>query len=133
MFGCSNFHSALCSISASFMKSRSGCWEEQSVLYREVKSTCRGAGFRVKQNRYHLSDTQLKRLEVIQNEGMRAILGCTKDTSAAAMRYTLDLPTMATRYRLAQVRAYLKVSADTKPTQQTQKRKRVDEPSRHNH
>ena len=62
----------------------------------------------------NLSDTQLKRLEVIQNEGMRAILGCTKDTSAAAMRYTLDLPTMATRYRLAQVRAYLKVSADTK-------------------
>ena len=62
----------------------------------------------------NLSDTQLKRLEVIQNEGMRAILGCTKDTSAAAMRYTLDLPTMATRYKLAQVKAYLKVSADTK-------------------
>ena len=41
----------------------------------------------------NLSDAQLKRLEVIQNEGMRTILGCTKDISAAAMRYTLDLPT----------------------------------------
>ena len=62
----------------------------------------------------NLSETQLKRLEVIQNEGMRAILGCTMDTSAAAMRYALNFPTMATRYRLAQVKAYLKVSADTK-------------------
>ena len=41
MFVFSNFHSALCSISASFMKSRSGCWEEQSVLYISVKWTCR--------------------------------------------------------------------------------------------
>ena len=30
------------------------------------------------------------------------------------MRYTLDLSTMATRYRLTQVKAYLKVSADIK-------------------
>ena len=28
-----------------------------------------------------LSKTQLARLDVIQNEGMRAILGCTKDTA----------------------------------------------------
>ena len=56
----------------------------------------------------NLSDTQLRRLEVIQNEGMRAILGCTRDTSAAAMRYALNLPTMATRYKLAQVKAYLR-------------------------
>ena len=31
-----------------------------------------------------LSDSQLQRLEVIQNEGMRAIHGCTRDTSAEA-------------------------------------------------
>ena len=31
---------------------------------------------------FTLSKSQLDRLEVIQNEAMRAILGCTKDTSA---------------------------------------------------
>ena len=61
-----------------------------------------------------LSKTQLQRLDVIQNEGMRAILGCTKDTAAAAMRYVLGLPAMKERHKLAQVKAYLKVCADTK-------------------
>ena len=61
-----------------------------------------------------LSKTQLNRLEVIQNEAMRAILGCTRDTSAEAMRYILGFPTMAERHKLAQVKAFLKVSADEK-------------------
>ena len=59
-----------------------------------------------------LSNSQLGRLDVIQNEGMRTILGCTRDTSAAAMRYVLGLPTMKERHKLAQVKAYLKVCAD---------------------
>lgn len=61
-----------------------------------------------------LSASQLKRLDVIQNEGMRAILGCTKDTSAEAMRHLLDMPTATERHRLAQVKAYLRVAADEK-------------------
>ena len=61
-----------------------------------------------------LSKTQLNRLDVIQNEGMRAILGCTKDTAAAAMRHGLGYCTMQERHKLAQVKAYLKVCADTK-------------------
>ena len=59
-----------------------------------------------------MSKSQLNRLEVIQNEAMRAILGCTRDTSAEAMRYILGFPTMAERHKLAQVKAFLKVSAD---------------------
>ena len=59
-----------------------------------------------------LSKTQLSRLEVIQNEAMRAILGCTRDTSAEAMRYLLDFPTMSERHRLAQVKAFLRVTTD---------------------
>ena len=55
-----------------------------------------------------LSDTQLNRLEIIQNEGMRTILGCKKDTSVEAMRYLLDFPTMRERYRMAQVKAFLR-------------------------
>ena len=61
-----------------------------------------------------LSTAQLKRLEVIQNEAMRAILGCTRDTSAEAMRHLLDFATMAEFHKLAQVDAFLKVAADTK-------------------
>ena len=59
-----------------------------------------------------LADTHLKRLDTIQNEAMRIILGCTRDTSAAAMRYYLDLPTMKERHKIAQVQAYLRVCSD---------------------
>ena len=59
-----------------------------------------------------LSKTQLERLEVIQNQGMRTILGCTRDTSCEAMRHVLDLLSMPERHKKAQVQAYLKVSAD---------------------
>ena len=61
-----------------------------------------------------LSTAQLNRLEIIQNESMRAILGCTKDTAAEAMRYLLGFPTMAERHKIAQVKAFLKVSEDKK-------------------
>ena len=60
-----------------------------------------------------LSKIQLQRLDVIQNEGIRAILGCTNDTAAAAMRYVLGLPAMKGRHKQAQVKVYLKVCADT--------------------
>ena len=59
-----------------------------------------------------LSKTQLERLEVIQNQGMRTILGRTRDTSCEAMRHLLDLLSMPERHKKAQVQAYLKVSAD---------------------
>ena len=59
-----------------------------------------------------LSTAQINRLEVIQNQAMRVILGCTKDTSADAMRYLLGYPTMAERHQMAQVKAFLKVTAD---------------------
>ena len=52
-----------------------------------------------------LSATQLKRLEVYQIEGMRTILGCTRDTSAEAMRYLLGLPPMPDHHKLAKVKA----------------------------
>ena len=42
-----------------------------------------------------LSEAQLERLKVIQNEAMRAILGCTRDTSAETIRYLLRFLTMA--------------------------------------
>ena len=61
-----------------------------------------------------LSKTQLNRLDVIQNEGMRAILGCAKDTAAAPMRHALGYGIMQERHKLAQVKAYLNVCADTK-------------------
>ena len=61
-----------------------------------------------------LSAAQLKRLETIQTEAMRVILGCTKDTSAEAMRHLLGFPTIAEQHKMAQVEAFLKVAADEK-------------------
>ena len=60
-----------------------------------------------------LSHSQIERLERIQNEAMRIILGCTKDTSCRAMRYLLDYPTMEYRILMSRARAYLRVNADT--------------------
>ena len=60
-----------------------------------------------------LSRTQMARLERLQNEGMRIILGCTKDTSCKAMRYLLDFPAMEDRIKYCRARAYLRVSVDT--------------------
>ena len=59
-----------------------------------------------------LSAAQLNRLEGIQNEAMRAILGCTRDTSAEALRYLLRFPTMVERHHIAQVKAFLRVFTD---------------------
>ena len=61
-----------------------------------------------------LSETQLQRLEVIQNQGMRNILGCTRDTLCEALRHRLGLLSMPERSKKAQVQAYLKVSGDFK-------------------
>jgi ribonuclease HI len=59
-----------------------------------------------------LSRTQFERLERLQNEAMRIVLGCTRDTACRAMRYLLDIPTMEGRTRICRARAYLRISAD---------------------
>ena len=61
-----------------------------------------------------LSKTQLQRLEVILNQGMRNILGCTRDTSFEAMRHRLGLLSMPERSKKAQVQTCLKMSGDFK-------------------
>ena len=89
MFVCSNFHWGLCSISASFMKSSSGCWEEQSVLYIQVKSTCRGylASNRSTQDWHHLSDVQrkAKRKYFLLNDTSSSSSGCWKFFSLSSV------------------------------------------------
>ena len=54
-----------------------------------------------------ISSTNLQKLDRVQNEAMRTILGTTKDTPLEAMRYILDLPPMHSRQKVAQVKAYL--------------------------
>ena len=60
------------------------------ILYQTLVLSVIDYGFGV----LTLSASQLRRLDVVQNEAMRTILGCTRDTSAEAMRYLLDLPCM---------------------------------------
>ena len=54
-----------------------------------------------------ISSTNLQKLDRIQNEAMRIILGTTRDTPTEAMRHVLDLPPVETRQKIAQVKAYL--------------------------
>ena len=61
-----------------------------------------------------LSKAQLDRLETIQNQSMRIILGCTRDTSCETMPHYLGLDSMPERHKKAKVQAYLKVSRDEK-------------------
>ena len=53
------------------------------------------------------SQSNLLKLNRVQNEAMSIILGITKDTPIETMRYQLDLPSMETRHKVEQVKAYL--------------------------
>ena len=54
-----------------------------------------------------LSQSNLLRLDRVQNEALRAILGTTKDTPIEAIGDLLDLPSIETRHKAEQVKAYL--------------------------
>ena len=56
---------------------------------------------------------QLK-LDRVQNEAMRVILGTTKDTPIESMRCLLDLPSMEARHKMEQVKAYLNAMQNPK-------------------
>ena len=55
-----------------------------------------------------LSQSNLSKLDRVQNEATRVILGTTKDTFIETMRYLLDLPAREIRHKVEQVKAYLK-------------------------
>ena len=48
----------------------------------------------------------LIKLDRMQNEAVRVILGTTKDTPTKTMRFMLDLPPMKSRQKVEQVKAY---------------------------
>ena len=53
-----------------------------------------------------MAQTNALKLNRVQNEAMRVILGTTKDTSIETTRFNLDLPPMQTRQKVEQVKAY---------------------------
>ena len=53
-----------------------------------------------------MARTNLLKLDRVQNEAMRVILGTTKDTHIGTRRFMLDLPPMQTRQKVEQVKAY---------------------------
>ena len=69
-----------------------------------------------------LSQSNLLKLDRVQNEAMRVILGTTKDISIEAMRYLLDLLSMEARHKVEQVKAYL--DAGQNPNDPLQRKKR---------
>ena len=61
-----------------------------------------------------LSQSNLLKLDWVQNEAMRVILGTTKHTPIETMRYLLDLSSMETRHKLGHVKAYLNAMQNPK-------------------
>ena len=61
-----------------------------------------------------LSQSNLLKLDKVQNEAMRVILGTTKDTPIEVMRYLLGLSSMETRHKVEQVKAYLNAMQNPK-------------------
>ena len=61
-----------------------------------------------------LSQSNLLKLDRVQNEAIRVILGTTKDTPIETMRYLLDLPSLETRHKVEQVKAYLNAMQNPK-------------------
>ena len=61
-----------------------------------------------------LSQSNLLKLDRVQNGAMRVILGTTKDTPIETMRFLLDLPSMETRHKVEQVKAYLNAMQNPK-------------------
>ena len=53
-----------------------------------------------------MSETNLLKLDRVQNEVMRIVLVTTKDTPTETMRFMLDIPPMQTRQKVEQVKAY---------------------------
>ena len=55
-----------------------------------------------------MAQINLLKLDRVQNEAMRVILGTTKDTPTETMRFmlTIILPPMQTRQKVEQVKAY---------------------------
>ena len=50
--------------------------------------------------------TNLLKLDRVQNEAMRVILGTTKDIPTETMRFIIDLPPLQTTQKAEQVKAY---------------------------
>ena len=61
-----------------------------------------------------LSQSNLLKLDRVQNEAMRVILGTTNYTPIETMHYLLDLPSMETRLKVEQVKAYLNAMQNLK-------------------
>ena len=60
------------------------------------------------------SQSNLLKLDRVQNEAMRVILRTTKDAPIEDTRYLLDLPSMETRHKVEQVKAYLNAMQNAK-------------------
>ena len=53
-----------------------------------------------------MTQTNLLKLDKVQNEAMRVILGTTNDTPTETMRFMIDLPPLKITQKVEQVKAY---------------------------
>ena len=91
------------------------------LLYQNVKVSVidYGLGLTI------LSQSNLLKLDRVQNEAMRVILGTPKDPPIETMRYLLDLPSMGARLKVGQVKAYINTESQESTPRCCQRRKGV--------
>ena len=69
------------------------------------------------------AQTNLLKVDRVQNKATQVILGTTKDTPAETMRLMLDLPPMQTRQKVEQVKAYFSaIKKSPQPTPRSRER-----------
>ena len=73
------------------------------LLYQSVKLSVIDYGLGLTT----LLQSNVLKLDRVQNEAMRVILGTTKDASIKALRYLLELSSMEARHKVDQVKTYL--------------------------
>ena len=61
-----------------------------------------------------MAPSNIDRLQVSQNQGMRLILGVPRDTSAKMMRHELQMLPVEQRVKLSRVKFYRKIRGNTK-------------------
>ena len=60
-----------------------------------------------------MAQTNLLKMDRVQNEAMRVILGTTKDTTTEITRFMQDLPPLQTRQKVKQVKSYFSAVQNT--------------------
>ena len=112
-----------CKKGLSVLKAMAAKGIEQRHLFQLYQSVVLGVTADYGLGLSTMTQTNLLKLDRVQNEAMRVILGTTKDTHTGTRRFMLDLQPVQTRQKVEQVKAYFSaVEENPQPTLQSRGR-----------